>query len=74
MINTISTYLYKILFSISIVILILAGMEWILNLFKYTLSWFSYSPFRFGEFGVIFILFTIALLLRQIRELLKNSN
>ena len=72
MLNTISIYLYKILFTISIIILILAGLEWFLNLFNYTLSWFSYSAFRFAEFGVIFILFTIAFLLRQIRDILKN--
>jgi len=72
MINTLNIYLYKILFSISIIILFLAGLEWILNLFNYTLSWFPYSAFRFAEFGVIFILFTIALLLRQIRDALNK--
>jgi len=72
MINTLNIYLYKILFTISIIIFFLAGFEWILNLFNYTLSWFSYSAFRLAEFGVIFILFTIALLLRQIRDVLNK--
>ena len=72
MINTLNIYLYKILFTISIIILFLAGLEWILNLFNYTLSWFSYSAFRLAGFGVIFILFTIALLLRQIRDVLNK--
>ena len=72
MINTLSVYLYKVLFSISIIIFVLAGLEWILNLFNYTFSFIPYAPFRLLEFGVIFILFTIALLLRQIRDVLNK--
>ena len=72
MINTLSNYLYKALFIIAIILFFLAGLEWILNLFNMTLSWFIYSAFRFAEFGVVFILFTIALLLRQIRDVLKK--
>ena len=72
MINTLSNYLYKVLFIIAIFLFFLAGLEWILNIFNHTLSWFSYSAYRFAEFGVVFILFTIALLLRQIRDALNK--
>lgn len=72
MINTLSNYLYKVLFIIAIILFFLAGLEWFLNLFDMTLSWFRYSAYRFAEFGVVFILFTIALLLRQIRDALKK--
>ncbi|MCK5033037.1 MAG: hypothetical protein KAS18_05365 [Calditrichia bacterium] len=72
MINTLSLYLYKLLFSGSIILLILAVSEWFLNYFNYTLSWIPYSPFRLLEFGAIFMLFVIALLLRQIRDILRK--
>ena len=72
MIKTLSIYLYKILFSLSIILLFIAVLEWIINLFNYTFSWIPYSPFRLLEFGVIFMLFVIALLLRQIRDILNK--
>lgn len=72
MINTLSIYLYKVLFSFSIALLFLAVLEWIINYFNYTLSWISYSPFRLLEFGVALMLFVLALLLRQIRDILKK--
>ena len=65
-------HLYRVLFSVSIILLFLGVLEWIMNLFNYTLSWIPYSPFRLLEFGVIFMLFVIALLLRQIRDILNK--
>ena len=65
-------HFYRILFSVSIFLLFLAVLEWILNLFNFTLSWIPYSPFRLLEFGVIFMLFVIAFLLRQVRDILKK--
>jgi hypothetical protein len=72
MINTLSNYLYKVLFIIAMILIFLTGLEWFLNLFNMTLSWFLYSAYRFAEFGIVFILYTIALLLRQIRDELKK--
>jgi hypothetical protein len=73
MINKLNFYLYRILFSVSIIFLFFAVLEWFINIFNYTLSWIPYSPFRLLEFGVIFMLFVIALLLRQIRDILKKQ-
>ena len=72
MINNLSIYLYKILFSISIILLFLAILERFLHLFNYTLSWIPYQPSRLVEFATILLLFVFALLLRQIRDILKK--
>ena len=72
MINNLSIYLYKIFFSLSFILLFFAILEKILNLFDYTLSLVMYTPGRLTEFGAIFLLFAIAFLLRQIRDLLKK--
>jgi hypothetical protein len=71
MINTLSTYLYKILFSVALIFLFLSMLEWCLNKFNYTLSWTVYTPFRLAEFGLVLMIFAIAFLLRQIRDKLK---
>ncbi len=65
---------YRILFSISLILLIAAVGERFLNLIGYTfLRQTTYSPWRLLEFAAIFLLFVIAILLRQIREELKQQ-
>jgi len=44
-----------------------------LRLFGWTISWVTYIPGRILEFSVMLMIFAIALLLRQIREELKNK-
>ena len=64
---------YRILFSVSLILLIAAVGERFVNLMGYTfLQQTAYSPWRLLEFAAIFVLFVIAILLRQIREELKQ--
>lgn len=65
---------YRILFSLSLILLIIAATERVVNLAGYTLlRQTPYSPWRLMEFAVILILFVIAMLLRQIREELRQQ-
>ena len=65
---------YRILFSISLILLLAAVGERFVNLIGYTfLQQTSYSPWRLLEFAAIFVLFVIAILLRQIRQELRQQ-
>ena len=64
----------RLLFSLSLVLLVIAVAERRANVAGYTLfRQTPYSPWRLLEFAAIFLIFVIAILLRQIREELKEQ-
>lgn len=64
----------RILFSVSLLLLIAAIGERLANLIGYTfLQHTAYLPWRLLEIAAIFLIFVIAILLRQIREELRQQ-
>ncbi len=64
----------RALFYIALIFLIIAMGEKAINLVGYTfLQQTTYSPWRLLEFAAIFLLFVIAIVLRQIREELRKT-
>ena len=55
------------------VLLLLAGLEKVVNLFGYTILRDTYRAGRLLEFATILLVFVIAILLRQIREDLRKG-
>ncbi len=68
MVAKLSSLINRLFFIIAFIFLILAFIQWILLLFNRMLVFVPYQPGRLFEFSGIFLLFVIALLLRQIRE------
>jgi len=62
----------RVFFAISFLLLCLAVLEKAVNLAGYTLIRF-YQPQRLLELAATMMVFVIALLLRQVREALKQS-
>ena len=63
----------RVLFSLSVILLVTAVAERFANLIGYTiLRQTPYTPWRLLEFAAIFLIFVIAILLRQIREELRQ--
>jgi len=63
----------RLLFFVAAVLSIVAVWDWIIEWFGYHLTWIPYQPGRLLEFAAILIIFVIALLLRQIRDLLRQK-
>lgn len=63
---------YRGLFLISFLLVFLAVLERLLITFGYTLSFISFGPGKLLQYAGIFALFTVVLLLRQIRDRLKK--
>jgi ABC-type transport system involved in cytochrome bd biosynthesis fused ATPase/permease subunit len=68
MIDKLSHYFCRTLFGVSIALLVVAVLEEALGFLGWTLTFISYEPGRLLEISATFIIFVIALLLRQIRE------
>ena len=73
MIDKITSYFSRIIFFIALGLLGVAFLNWFLGQLGWTLSWVNYRPGRLMEFAGILVLFVIVLILRQIRELLKQK-
>lgn len=71
-IDSLSSLVSRLFFILAFVLLGLAVVERIVNYFGYTISGRAYPGGRLLEFAAIFMVFVIALLLRQIREQLKK--
>jgi biotin transporter BioY len=56
---------------IAALFVLLAGTEWLMNLFNYTILRRIYTPGRLVEFAAILMLFVITVLLRQVRDALR---
>ena len=64
----------RIFFFCSFSLLVLAGLEFVVNLFGYTvLRARSYTAGRLLEFSTIFFLVVVVFLLRQVRDALKKT-
>ncbi|MEW5796358.1 MAG: hypothetical protein AB1772_08340 [Candidatus Zixiibacteriota bacterium] len=55
------------------ILLLLAVWDWVLGWFGYRMTWLPYQPGRLLEFAAILVIFVMALLLRQIRDQLKQK-
>ncbi len=63
----------RFLFLLAAVMFIVAVCEWVLQWFGYTFTWLPYEPGRLFELGAVMAVFVITLLLRQIRDILRNK-
>jgi len=63
----------RFLFVIAFILLLVAGIDWVLRLFGYTFSWLAYQPGRLFELSAICAIFVCVLLLRQIRNQLRSK-
>jgi len=72
MINTLTSILSRLFFSVALILLLIAIIDWFMRLFGWTFSWLSYQPGRVFEFSAILMIAVIVLLLRQIREAVKK--
>ena len=63
----------RLLFLIAAAMFVVAVCEWVLQWFGYTFTWMHYEPGRLLEFAAIMAIFVITLLLRQIRDTLRNK-
>jgi len=64
----------RALFAVAIILAGLGVLEWLLRSFDYTIVGEAFTAGRLLEFGVIALVFVIALLLRQIREELRKAS
>lgn len=72
MIDKLSSFLCRLFFALALVMLFIASFGAVIRLFGWQWT-FTYQPGRLLEFSVMLMTFVIALLLRQIRECLKNK-
>jgi hypothetical protein len=72
-INKISSIIARVFFAGALLLLILAVWERLANAMGYTVVREHFTASRLIELAVIFVIFIIALLLRQIREELKHG-
>ena len=63
----------RVFFTAAFALLALSVLELVVNFVGYTVLRGSYAPGRLIEFAGIFVVFVIALLLRQIREEQKTN-
>ena len=73
-INKISSIVSRLFFAGALILLVLAVWERLANAFGYTVVRESFTASRLIELAVILVIFIIALLLRQIREELKQRS
>ena len=74
MLDKISSVVSRILFAFAFLFLFVAFWDKFLGLFGWQLSRMPYESGRLLEFSAILLIFAIALILRQMRELLKKQN
>jgi hypothetical protein len=72
--HTFGNLIYRVFFIISFILLILAIWERINQFYGYTFTWLQYQPGQLLQFSAIFMIFTIGLLLRQLRDQMKADN
>jgi len=72
MLDKLMSIFNRMFFLAACVLLFLAVWDRILHLFGWSIDW-DYGAGRVLEFSAIMMIFVIALLLRQVRELLKNK-
>lgn len=73
MIDKIHYIFYRLMYSVSLLLILLAFIEKIMKTFGYTLSFINYEPGRLLYMGAVFAIFTSLMLLRQIRNQLTEK-
>lgn len=63
----------RLLCLVMAVLLILAICEWVVQWFGYTFAWLPYEPGRLLDLAALMAIFMIAILLRQIRDILQSK-
>ena len=63
----------RLLFVVATLLLLVALFDWVIGWFGYALTWVPYEPGRLLEFAAILVIFVIALLLRQIRDAVRQK-
>jgi hypothetical protein len=63
----------RFLFIAAGILCVVSVWDGIIGWFGYRLSWVPYEPGRLFEFSAILVIFVIALLLRQIRDVLRQN-
>jgi uncharacterized membrane protein len=64
--------LSRLFFVVALVFVALAVVDWIMRLFGWTLSFVQYQPGRLFEFAAMLMIIVAVMLLRQIRDNLKQ--
>jgi hypothetical protein len=72
MLDKLTSFFQRLFFLVAAILVVLAGLDWLIGLFGRTFSWLPYQPGRLFEFAAILIIFVIAILLRQIRDALRK--
>ena len=67
------SFFSRLFFFAATLMFAIAVIDWVLRLFGWTFSWVPYQPGRLFEFAAILVIFVIAVLLRQIRDALKDK-
>jgi len=73
MIDKASSVICRLFFIVALLLLILSLWDRFIRLFGWSISLLPYDPGRVFEFSAMLMVFVIALVLRQIRELLKSK-
>ena len=68
MLQKISNMGYHLFFGFALILLFMSFLSMLINFFGWRLYWLPYSSGRLIEFAAVFMIFVIALLLRQIRD------
>lgn len=71
MINKLTSFFARVFFTVAVILLVVAVIDWFLALFGWHFTWVPYHPGRLLEFSGILMIFVMVLLLRQIRESLR---
>ncbi|OGC91383.1 MAG: hypothetical protein A2W25_04430 [candidate division Zixibacteria bacterium RBG_16_53_22] len=74
MIDKLTSVLSRLFFAVAFILLIIAIIDRVLNVFGWYLTWTHYSAGRLFEFSAMLMIFVMVLLLRQIREKLKGPS
>jgi hypothetical protein len=72
MVDKLTSFCQRLFFVVASILVVLAGLDWIIGIFGWTFSWLPYQPGRLFEFAAILVIFVIAILLRQIRDALRK--
>ncbi len=73
MIDKLTSIFSRVFFSVALLLLLLGVLDRIIGLFGWTLAWYHEAG-RVLEFSGIMMIFVIGLLLRQIRDELKQQS
>ncbi len=72
MMDKLTSLCQRLFFVVASILVVLAGLDWMIGIFGWTFSWLPYQPGRLFEFAAILVIFVIAILLRQIRDALRK--